>query len=152
MARVRASVRHCRLRLHVFAEAAAAQKSPPLFWGRNFSSLCASKKTRREPRERQRPCECFGVFADLDGTRILSFVSLLEEKERERKEERKRALTHKQAAYLTRKSFGIFHSIVIYTTISKRTVRPREIGTGGKRVTSNYDNEAIEAQTLFSTA
>jgi hypothetical protein len=29
-------------------------------------------------------------------------------------------------------SFGIVHSIIIYSTISKITVRPREIGAGGK--------------------
>ena len=41
-----------------------------------------------------------------------------------------------------RLSFGIVHSIVIYSTISKITVRPREIGTGGTEVTSNHDNES----------
>ena len=41
-----------------------------------------------------------------------------------------------------RLSFGIVHSIIIYSTISKITVRPREIGTGGTGVTSNHDNEA----------
>ncbi len=41
-----------------------------------------------------------------------------------------------------RLSFGIVHSIKIYSTISKITVRPREIGTGGTGVTSNHDNEA----------
>ncbi len=41
-----------------------------------------------------------------------------------------------------RLSFGIGHSIIIYSTISKITVRPREIGTGGTGVTSNLDNEA----------
>jgi hypothetical protein len=45
-----------------------------------------------------------------------------------------------------RLSFGIVHSILIYSTISKFTVRPREIGTGGTGVTSNHDNE-----TQFST-
>jgi hypothetical protein len=39
-------------------------------------------------------------------------------------------------------SFGFVHSILIYPTISKITVRPREIGTGGTGVTSNHDNEA----------
>ena len=39
----------------------------------------------------------------------------------------------------TRLSFGIVHSIMIYPTISKITVRPREIGTGG---TLNHDSEA----------
>jgi hypothetical protein len=34
------------------------------------------------------------------------------------------------------------HSIIIYSTISKITVRPREIETGGTGVTSNHDNEA----------
>ncbi len=33
-----------------------------------------------------------------------------------------------------RLSFGIVHSIIIYSTISKITVRPREIGTGGTGV------------------
>ena len=55
-----------------------------------------------------------------------------------------------------RLSFGIqvVHSIIIYSTISKITVRPREIETGGTAsgVTSNHDNEAHEAQTLFSIA
>ncbi len=41
-----------------------------------------------------------------------------------------------------RLSFGIVHSILIYSTISKITVRPREIGTGGTGATSNHDNEA----------
>ena len=36
--------------------------------------------------------------------------------------------------------------------MSKITVRPREIGTEGTGVTSNHDNEAHEAQTLFSEA
>ena len=39
-------------------------------------------------------------------------------------------------------ALGIVHSIIIYSTISKITVRPREIGTGGTGVTSNHDNEA----------
>jgi hypothetical protein len=39
-----------------------------------------------------------------------------------------------------RLSFGIVHSIIIYSTISKITVRPREIGKGGTGVTSNHDN------------
>jgi hypothetical protein len=52
-----------------------------------------------------------------------------------------------------RLSFGIVHSIRIYSTISKITGRPREIGTGGTGVTSNHDIESNrEAQTLFSTA
>jgi len=41
-----------------------------------------------------------------------------------------------------RLSFGIVHSIIIDSTISKITGRPREIGTGGPGVTSNHDNEA----------
>ena len=41
-----------------------------------------------------------------------------------------------------RLSFGIVHSIITYSTISKIAVRPREIGTGGTGVTSNHDNEA----------
>jgi hypothetical protein len=44
-----------------------------------------------------------------------------------------------------RLSFCIVHSIIIYSTISKLTVSPREIGRGGTRgtgVTSNHgDNE-----------
>ncbi len=44
-----------------------------------------------------------------------------------------------------RLSFGIVHSIIIYSTMSKIAVRPREIGTGGTAVTSNHDNEAHES-------
>jgi hypothetical protein len=47
-----------------------------------------------------------------------------------------------------RLSFGIVH-LIIYATISKITVRPREIGTEGTGGTSNHDNGAHEAQTLL---
>ena len=40
-----------------------------------------------------------------------------------------------------RLSFGIVHSIITYSTISKITVCPREIGTAGTGVTSNHHNE-----------
>jgi hypothetical protein len=53
-----------------------------------------------------------------------------------------------------RLSFGIVHSRyynIINDIKDHILVRPREIGTGGTRVTSNHDNETHKAQTLFFT-
>jgi hypothetical protein len=50
-----------------------------------------------------------------------------------------------------RLSFGVVHSMVIYSTISKITVRPRELGTGGTGVTSNHDNETHRDSDSIST-
>jgi hypothetical protein len=60
-----------------------------------------------------------------------------------------------------RLSFGIVHSIIIYSTISKITVRPREVGNRGNMKsrqrgpssldgpTSNHDKEAHRVRLCF---